>query len=219
MVVSVSSIIEDAKQRCDQVNRNFITSSVWLKWANDAYRELYDLLLSAYGEDYYVTSTALNVTNGTSVALPSDFYKLRGLDDSSGIPLRPYNFNERNSRSLGTRRYNGSLVRYRLQGNSLYFTPSSNANGSYTLWYVPLPASFSQESDNTIDGINGFELFIVHDLCINAAIKEETDPTPFQMKKQEIKDRIEAMAKNRDLSNPGRIIDVSAADYDDPFYV
>lgn len=216
-MVAVSVLIEDAKQRCDQVNRNFITPATWLKWASSAYKELYDLLLSAYGEDYYMTSTTLTVTSGNSVSLPATFYKLRGLEDSSGCPLRPYNFNERNSQRRSITRFNGSRVRYRIQGNSIYFTPNDQAVGSYTLWYVPLAVAFTTTSD-TVDGINGWEDFIVHDMCINAAIKEETDPTPFQMKKAEIKERIQDMAHNRDLSNPGRIIDVYAEDYNDPFF-
>lgn len=216
-MVAVSTLIERAKQRCDMVNRNFVTSATWVDWASSAYKELYDLLLGAYGEDYYMSSTTLTVSSGNSVSLPATFYKMRGLDDSSGCPLKPYNFNERNSQRRGLNRFNTSRVRYRIQGGSIVFTPNDQALGSYTLWYVPLAASLSSTSD-TIDGINGWEDFIVHDMCINAAIKEETDPTPFQMKKAEIKERIEAMAVNRDLSNPGRVVDVYASDYDDPFY-
>jgi len=59
-----------------------------------------------------------------------------------------------------------------------------------------------------MDEINGFEEYIIIDAAIKCLIKEESDVSVLLAQKQQIMQRIEAMASNRDAGEPERVTDV-----------
>jgi len=223
-VVTVSSLITQAKQKADMENRNFVKPDEWIQYINDGYKELYDILVSKF-EDYYTLGpVAFSVATGqTSYTLPTDFYKLRGVDRSNGgsnfIPLLPFNFNDRNRRTF-YRRWGGiePTVRYRIFGNKLIFNPQEQAPGSYQLWYVPQAADITTDSQ-TIEGVNGWEEYIVFSAAIDALAKEESDVSVYEAAKQQMLQRIQALAANRDAGQCDTVGDVTRAGYyDDLLY-
>ena len=64
----------------------------------------------------------------------------------------------------------------------------------------------------TFDGINGWEEYVIADVCIKLMVKEESDPAAFMAQKAELKQRIESEAENRDVGFPDRVTDSQAAD-------
>ena len=58
----------------------FVTDDEASRHLNTGLQALYDKLVAAYGDDYFVATPYQFVTNGTSeqYPLPSDFYKLLG---------------------------------------------------------------------------------------------------------------------------------------------
>lgn len=219
-MLTVADLRTLARQRADMVNSNFVTSTEWVSYINFSYKELYDILVAKF-EDYYSTQYLFTVSNGLSTApLPADFYKMRGMDRALGtgeyFTIRPFTFEDRNNRRRAAL-YRGLYpsIRYRILGNNLLFTPDDAANGDYRLWYIPRASDLVLDTD-TVDGVNGWEDYIVVDAAIKALTKEESDTQVLMMQKESLMKRIEDMAQNRDAGEPERVTDISASGYDNP---
>jgi len=194
----------------DQKDVNFIEDSELLPFIDQSWAELYDIMIKTF-EDYYLTSSPATVaTNASSIPLPSDFYKLRGLDYDNGsgdyTDVERYNFNERNRKNLASYRndWSDSPVRYRLQGNTIKLTPTDQAAGNYQVWYYPVRTPLVNDSD-VIDVISGFEEYIVIDASIKIKQSAEEDIRPLQLAKDDMRKRLEAMSANRDAAKPQTI--------------
>jgi len=193
----------------------FITDSELNTYINASITELYDMLV-ATNEDYYTKLPVPEYTvssGANTLDLPTDFYKLRGIDLKLGtdyIPLYQYNFTERNAvqRSDLARFLIDAPVQYRVIGSKIFFLPESEAPGTYKLWYVPRFTKLSLDAD-TFDGINGWEEYVIVDVVIKMLNKEESDVSPFIKAKEDLIKRINSMAGDRDLGSPEKISDVN----------
>lgn len=212
-MATLTDLILAARQKADMVNSTFIEDSEWKVYINNSYAELYDILVSRF-EDYY--SSQLTFTIGTTEikkALPSDFYKFRGLDfNISGndyITVRKFNFEERNKiNRVLTRGLRGVSDRqYRVMGQEILIYPTDKAPGTYKMWYIPRFTPLALGTDVLTD-IMDFDEYITTDAAIKALVKEESDPSALMIHKTELKSRIEALASSRD-TQPDRISDVT----------
>ena len=217
--VTLSSLQEQSRQRADLEDSNFISDSELTGYINSSYAELYDVLVTAF-VDYYLTSSELSIATGNSIPLPSDFYKLRGVDyklsTTDWVNLYKYNFERRNSQNRDTiRTFKGEPTRqYRLQGSNLVIEPEDQAIGDYRLWYVPVYTKLVATTD-TLDGVNGYEEYIVIDAAIKMGIKEETDVQGLMVQKAQILKRITDAAAERDIGQPEVIADTQTDLYYD----
>lgn len=213
--VTLAQLRTRCRELSDMENSTFVSDSEILSYINASYAELYDLLVSR-NEDYYTTSTNLTISSGNTVALPTDFYKNRGVDirlDSSGnswSAVPKFNFNNRNTRNANVSKLlSGQFnVSYRIVGSDLHITPTDNATGTYRLWYIPVYTPLSADGD-TVDGISGWEEYIVVDVAMKMLSKEESSINHLVMMKKGLIDRIEAMAQNRDMDQPETVSDVT----------
>ena len=149
--VALNTLRDEARQRADQVNSEFVTDAELNGYLNNSWSELYDILVSKYQDDYFLTSTSITVTSGTSsYSLPSDFYKARGVDlninTNQNTPLQRYTFADRTRDSLV--RY-ARDVKYRIQANNIVFAPSPS-NNTATLWYIPHPRKLQSVTPSAI---------------------------------------------------------------------
>lgn len=202
-----------ARQKADMVNSTFIEDTEWKDYINNSYAELYDLLVSRF-EDYYSKTLSFTISSsGTQQALPSDFYKFRGLDfQLSGndyITVRKFNFEERNKiNRVLTRGLRGTSDRqYRVMGQNILIYPVDKAPGDYRMWYIPRFSPLTTSS-SILGDVMDFQEYITTDAAIKALVKEESDPSALMAHKMELKSRIEAMASNRD-TQPDRISDIT----------
>lgn len=202
-----------SRERADMVNSTFITDSELNGYINYSYKALYDLLVEA-NEDYNLTSGNLTISSGNTIALPADFYKLRGVDDlsygtTSPRTCRKFNWNERNKFQPETlasadRLYEYSEVQYRIVGNTLFIEPEESAVRSYKLWYIPTLPTLTADGD-LADGVQGWLEYVIVDAAIKCLVKEESDIRPLMTIKQEIQERITRMRHNRDQALPEKI--------------
>lgn len=208
---TVAVLKSQVRQRSDNENTTFVTDSEIIGYINDSYKALYDLIVDAV-EDYNLSSASFTITSGNVQAIPSDFYKMRGLDDLSlgntnPRSVRKYNWNERNDFNdppLVSAPYKYSDVYYRIQGSNIVLTPPANALKPYILYYVPLPGTLDDDADVAF-GINGWLDYVVVDAAIKCMIKEESDTRPLERERKAIVDRIEAMKSSRDQGLPEKI--------------
>lgn len=188
------------KQESDQVNSAFISDAEWDNYINGSYQEIYGLTAQVYGDDYYVQSPATGYTFTTTgltayYALPSDFFKMLGLDVLYGslnqwTSLKPFGIGERNKFSALN-------------------SPIPAAGQQLRLFYIPTVTRLVLDADVLLTPItaNGWEEYVVADACIKACGKEESDVSVFAARKAELKARIDAEAANRDAGSPAHIQD------------
>ena len=192
-----------SKQEADMVNSQFVSDSEWNRYINQSYFELYDLLISKYGDDYYIKNPPYTfVTDGVNYlfALPTDFYKLTGADlalsntNDSWVTLHRFNMSDRNRYAVPNFQsfYGITNMRYRLSGNNLWITPIPAANQTIRVWYVPRMVELSADGD-VADGVSGWLEYVVVDAAIKAKDKQESDVSVLMARKAALISRIEAM--------------------------
>src|SRR5262245_48612768 len=80
MAVTAQELIDRARQRGEYQNDPlFHDQSELLPWCRESYKELWDIIIQAYGEDYVVIGSLQNALFGTPLkvdALDPPFYKL-----------------------------------------------------------------------------------------------------------------------------------------------
>lgn len=202
-----------AQQRADRVNSQFVTDSEWNLYINQAYFELYDLLVTVY-EDYFMTTPLTITTDGSQqVNLPTDFYKLLGVDlglagnTTAWITLKKFNFISRNRYvypQINSTFFGCFNLQYRLMGNTLFFIPAPSAGQFLRIWYIPKLTQLLQDTD-ILKGISGWSEYVIVDAAIRALQKEESDVSVFMEQKMMLKARIEESAMNRDAGEPDTI--------------
>lgn len=159
--VTLASLRTRVRRRADMVHSQFVTDAELNDWLREAYSELRDLLVQSYGEDYFAESVELTADGvSDSLPLPDDFFKLLGVDIYDGGEwrgLRRFSFNERNldREPLGPAWW--QRLRYRLRGNSLWFSRPPDGGTKVRLWYVPrtpelTDAAAGSDLTVTVDG-------------------------------------------------------------------
>lgn len=195
----------------------FVSEPELISYINQSYFELYDLIVAAYGTNYYVATPYQFTTDGTTdqIALPTDFYKLLGIDLSlaggtqgSWLTVRAFEFNDRNRYSVPNFQsfYGVTNLRYRLNGAYLWLTPLPSAGQVMRIWYIPTLTTLDALA-STANGISGWTEYIIVDAAIKCLQKEESDTSVLLAQKQALMKRIEAMADNRDAGPPPKVID------------
>lgn len=225
-VTTLTTVTTQSQQRADMVNSGFISASEWTSMINASYQELYGLILQTYGPSHYYFNTSIITTDGVNetFSLPSDFFKLVGVDlqyvsgqPQSYVTLRPFTMAERNRWSFPTYLtvFGWTNLHYALQGSNLWLKPLPQSGQSIKLYYYPRLTLLVSGSD-TLDGVNGWEEYIVTDVAIKALQKEESDVSVLMAQKAAIIQRLEAEAENRDAGSGAKVSDVqwSNASYD-----
>lgn len=213
-MVTLADLKLKSRQRADMVNSKFVDDTELAGYLNNSYAELYDILI-ATDANYYLTVLPFTLANGANIyPLPTDFYKLKGLDyastsggaGTSWVTVSQFIFNERNNTISNAALISGTTtpISYILQSNQLYLLPETQAGGTYRMWYIPRYVPLVNDTD-TLDGINGFEEYVIVDAAIKMLQKEESDVTVLMSQKQSLLSRIQSMAADRDYSSPKKV--------------
>lgn len=201
-----------AKERANMENSSFLATSEWNENINYAIAELRDIMISKVGDDYFATSQTYTLVSTTDTyALPADFYKVLWCevlaDDGYYYKMKRFERSEKNMGANPLVTIYSPDIRYRLLGSNLQVTPITRIGGrTIKLWYVPLPIELSSDSD-TLDGMNGWDEYIVLRAAVMALEKEEQDTSALSVRLEQMRQRLESMTDNRDQSNPMRIYD------------
>lgn len=213
--VTLGTLKTAARERADMVNSKFISDDELARYINASVKDLYDKLINA-GEFYFFSSADISIVANTSAYnLPSDFYKILGVDllvDTNGnaVTLKPFQFEQRNS-FLFTPTWNVvglSYMRYMIQGNQLKFVPMPSGSATVRIYYAPVFADLVSDA-TTFDGVNGWEEYVILDSAIKMLTKEESDPSVLMAERQKMIQRLDEMKLMRDLGAPSKIGDVS----------
>ena len=98
-------------------------------------------------------------------------------------------------------------------------TWSSTTTNAFAITLSPMPYTAGSVPDqavpswqNVLDGVNGWEEYVVIDVAMKMMAKEESDTSVLERRKAAIIRRLEAEAANRDMGMPAHVVDVP--DYD-----
>lgn len=228
--MTLSQLMTAVRQRADMLPAGytattsgtdyFVTDVELVSYINQSYFELYDLLVAAFGSDYFAKTSTFQ-TDGTNqlFTLPTDFYKLLGVDlqvgtsPSSMLTLKPFEFGERNRGSVPNLQsfYGVTNLRYRLNGANLWLSPVPSGGQTVQLWYVPRMTPLASLGD-TMDGISGWTEYVICDAAMKCLAKEESDVSVLMAEKQSLTVRIQAMADTRDQGSPAKVTDARSSD-------
>src|ERR1700761_657655 len=222
--------------RADKLNSKFLTTDEWNSNINQSAFELYDILTTKYGDDYFVANPIVFTTTGQSTyPLPDGnlmfldnitntvvkapaLYKLIGVDcgvavaNNAWVTLPRYNWIDRNKFVYPQLQANALGVfnlSYRQMGNMLWFIPNPSAGQYIRVWYVPQMTQLLQDVDMLPFSISGWVEYVIVDAAIKALVKEESfeQANALMLTKQALIDRIESTAANRDVGQPNTVSD------------
>ena len=214
---TVGNIVLECRQRCNKENSQFYSDQEMVSMVSQSYKELYDKIVTAYGDDYYV-ATPYTYTTGQNqqlYPLPPDFYKLllcevalNPQDPNSYVTLKQFNMIQKNLFNYPNQytMYGITNIRYRLNGTNLMIVPQTQGGQTLRIWYAPRPNQLINQTD-LLDGVAGWEEYVVAYVCIKMLGKEESETSLFMAQKAEMSKRLDEMSKNRNLGEPQTVSD------------
>jgi hypothetical protein len=205
-VFTVGQLATRIRERADMVNSTFIDASELRGYISASHAELYDVLVKS-GLSFFEATDAITSDGGATYPLPSDYYGTIGVDykqdASRWVSLPELMPQERNRfQELGT----GQALAFRVVGASLVLYPNPPAGQEYRHIYVPCAIDLTNDTQ-TVDGVNGWEEYIVWDCAAKCLAKEESSTQTAERNRQRVLERIEEAAENRALSHPRRVVD------------
>lgn len=208
-----------AKTRADMTGSAFLSDTEWHELINQSLAGYYDLLVNAQVAP--VKTTTITGVDGTvSYALPADFYvvvNVARLDATGNVIAELERYDLAN---LATQMMTGDkdYPDYRVQGATfgsaapaLALAPSPTTGLIVQVTYVPVSPVLVADGD-VMDGINGWEEYVVCDAAAKAVEKEEGDSRALLGRVAAAEARIQAQLPQRDQFKSQQIRDVTRGD-------
>lgn len=212
MPVTLANLRTRAKRRSDMESTSFVADAEWTDLINEAYLELWDLVLAAHA-DHFIASANFTLTSSVNTyTISTAIYNVRsvlrnpGLETEYEVPQ--WQWNERGQHAA---------IAYRLHGTTLEVLPKTSAAGDYRIYYEQSCTKLSADGDEITAAIEKYADYIVCAAAIKALQKEESDTATLERERKRIEERIRAASKTRNASRPERIGDVYMSDPEDPW--
>lgn len=155
---------QQSQDRADLENSQLISTATWNQYISQSYKRLYDMLVAAYGNEYYMAPLfQFNVTSDQYYPLPDGtiasvgeltaaaaLYKLIGVDlqysasPTGWVTLKRFEEIERNKYAYPNTAVNYlgyTNLKYRVSGTNIEFIPIPAAAQLVQLKYIPQPTS------------------------------------------------------------------------------
>ncbi len=236
MTITAQTMVTQARYRTGKINSTFISDlNDCLPWAEAGYRELYDLLVDAYGAPYFMTSIDFRASSGSRTTdLGSAYLNCSGVEADSGlhilklirleverdnvrVPLKTFNPSDETLLDDTQAWDAGADIRYFLAQTTFYWQPIPNANACVTMYYVPQPAGLTALTSSIETTMEQWSEFIVLHIamCIAAKERDTEAAQVFAGQKAVIAERVRSSAPPRDIGQPQRVADVRSRANDD----
>lgn len=193
------------QQRADiETSRHFTPAEID-GLINTAYAELYEILVQS-GRHYFEATQVITTAGTNTVALQANYLATLRVDwiPSTGRRIR---LREVQVAELERWPAIGSFASgYRVVGTNLLLYSTPPAGQTYEHLYVPACPILAVDGD-TVDGVGGWEEFLVVDAAIRVGIKEETDVGVLLQEREQLRARIAQAAEDRQLLSTSRVID------------
>lgn len=195
--VTLTELISRIRQRSDNehTGSTFVTDAEITRLINVSYAELYGHLIR-WSMNMAESLTTITATGAANYDLATDFYSLIAVFRVSGDQrIRLERHSARNR--LGANP-SGEATSYRIINSTIEFYPRPSS-GTYELVYVPTCGQLASGTD-TMDGVLGWEEYVVIDCAIHILDKEESDTANLRSDRAVILQRIEDEASAAEMS-------------------
>lgn len=214
--VTVGTITTRIREAADMENTDFVTTTEIERGISADYAELYELLVESGLSFFRSTQTIETEADEDPTSqydLPADYYATVRVDHvPSANTYRPLQKVMPHELHLVDVNQTGVAGFYEIVGSSLMLYPRPAGTQTYRHIYIPAPPELSGPSTN-VDGVAGWEEFLVLKGAIRCLQKEESSATHLERKLALITDRIEKARLNRDLLANNRVVDVEEDRY------
>lgn len=225
-----------SKLKADKLTSQFLTEDEWNFNINQSAFRLYDLLVTKFGDKYFlappiqIPTSTFTVSQGMAyIAMPNGslyssapaLFKLAGVDvsvnPSNGqwFTLPKFNWIDRNRYS--TLQLSGTVqsiygLAYCDFGSNIYFIPQPQASLYVQLWYVPAMQQMLTDVDMLLFSLSGWSELVIVDAAIKALAKEESFEQMAALigERSGLLERIETTAANRDVGQPNTVSNTRA---------
>ena len=218
------------RERADMEFDNFISEAEMYRFIDASYTELYDHLLKADPTRYQQEVTFTVGPNSPTYSLPTNYYGtlnvlIEGLNGSTEYytpveRIQPGELHKWPRTETGSSLYYSYTRRpafgFRFRtiidvGSGLYtevmeILPLPSTTRTFLHVYAHAPRELTLGTD-IVDGVSGWEEYIVLDAAIKCLAKEESSTTSLENQLAKMRARIDEMAENRTLDEAGRIAD------------
>lgn len=227
MSIAASVVIARARARTDKTNSTFLSNAVDLiPWLDESHRELYELLVTSYGDEYFLTTATLavaadaektSVVPVTVVVGESTTYyyiwKLVRVDvefDDIRVPMSQFSFSDAVLDDTSHAWDAGVDIRYRFSDQHLYWNPRPSTAQSVKLYFVEVCDNITLSTDVIEPVCEPWAEYLVACLCLKIAQKEKDSDAiqAFMAEKADLRQRVISSAPARDIGQPQTIVDV-----------
>lgn len=172
---------------------SYIPIPRWNQYIDASRAELYDIVIQKYDGNYKVAPYFPFVADGVNslYPLPSDFYKLVGVDvqlngaapltSSNGwFTLHRFNNEDRNRFSYPGVAVFGwwTSLFYNLQGDNLWFIPIPQGGQMFRILYVPRPVALDDIGTITMFGVVQDNTVVINGITFTANTNNVIDASP-----------------------------------------
>lgn len=189
---TIDAIVADIMDRASLSQGDQYTSQTTvLEYANQSYARLLGKLVEGNAHDYHikVMPPFLTVSNTTFYPLADDFWRMKNMSVNYGG-------------------FNRTIQPFMPKEQPRWSETTVPPGLTISVRYIPAPPRLQLGSGQSVDGVAGWEEWIVLDACIKAASKEEGDTSDFRAQKADIEQQIEEMCGDRDAAWPDRVTDI-----------
>ena len=209
--VTISSIIERAKIKTDNVDSEFMNDAEALLILNDLRMSLYTQLYTKCDPALFLEEVEVSLTDGVGT-IPSDVFQIKKVEGkTSGVY---YNLEPRSLSEVSDLDSNNAVFNIDAPTNTYYYIVKDSIKvkpvgsvDTLRLLYNPIPEAITSV-DDVITTVFHEDRWLVAMLCVNISIKEETDSTPWYIEKNDVFLEI-VQSYKRDNAYPKKIIDVN----------
>ncbi len=180
----------------------YITTTELNALINTSYAELYGTLVR-YGM-HRDEELATVVTDGNvNYQLPADIYSVLAVYRVEGNGTRVYLTRHDHRVRPNQARTQAKAHTYRVVGANMEFNPVPSS-GTYEMLYIPVPGEMTAD-DDLIDGVLGWEEYVVIDVAIKLKQKEDSDPALLMAERERLLRRIQEEARDEEMSESGQV--------------
>lgn len=236
IVVTRDQLRSRIRSRCDQAGSTFIGDTELDEMMNAAYAHLVDELYDVIDVEAFVSSVDDTTVAGTDVYTLSpnggpslednDLYRIAGVDvqfQGKWRSIGRWKFTSRNALNDVSGWSGPGDTFYKLHGHNqadgetrIRFYPTPQGVHSFRVWYMPI--AFTIDATTPMLALNGWDEFVVCDVCAMILEKEESEAGPFTARRDRALRRVIWAAKMLDDSGtegPRETVDWGDGDYFD----
>lgn len=203
--VSLDTLRTRIRQRSDNehTGSSFVTDTELTQLINTSYQELYGHLVRA-GLHMNESVGTITADGSGTYQMPTDYYSILGvfrIEGGNKYRLARHSVRHR----VGTGQ-TGTATSYRIVGTDVELSPRP-LSGDYEIIYVPVPGEL-EDDDDLMDGVLGWEEYVVIDVAIKVLQKEESDVTTLLRERERLLLRIQEEAAAEEMTESWTVADV-----------